>query len=301
MFKKKISSVKYLKSFYIKDFLVIVLGLAMFAIGFMGFIIPNNVVVGGLTGIALILEYTQGIEVWITNLVFNAVLLLLALRIVSVQFTVKTVIGVGILSLFFFLGKQYIQPYFIAHPPISDPLLSIIMGGLLSGSGLGLVYSVSGSAGGTDILGFLLTKYFRMNVARILLILDVLVVTSSYFILEKRPDSVEKTVMGLILLPLMWHMVDVVLNGARQSVQIFIFSRQYEEIATHINSEIKRGCTVVDGMGWYSQTPQKVIIVIARRTEANSIFRLVHNIDPKAFVTQTNVMGVYGNGFDKLR
>ncbi len=301
MFRKKISSAKYLKSFYIKDFLIIAFGLAMFTLGFTGFIIPNKVVVGGLSGISLILNYTQGIEIWVTTLFFNIVLLALAFKIVSKQFVFKTIVGVGILTFFFVLGQKYIEPYFTENPPISDSLLSVIMGGILAGSGLGLVYSVSGSAGGTDIIGFLVTKYFRINLARILLIVDVLIVISSYFILEKKPDSIEKTVMGLILLPLMWHMVDVVLNGARQSVQIFIFSKRYDEIASHINTEIKRGCTVVDGLGWYSQTPQKVIIVIARRTEANSVFRLVNSIDPQAFVTQANVMGVYGNGFDKLR
>lgn len=302
MIKKKIATTsKYLKSFYIRDFLLIAFGLMMFTVGFTGFILPNEVVTGGLSGIAAIVKYTQGIDMWISTLAVNAVLLAFAFRVVSKQFVVKTIIGVGILAFFFNLGETYIQPYFTAHPPLSDTLLSAIMGGILAGSGLGLVYSVNGSAGGTDIIGFLVTKYFRISLARILLIVDVLVVVSSYFILEKKENTLEKTVIGLILLPLMWHMVDVVLNGARQSVQIFIFSKQYEEIATHINSEIKRGCTVVDGMGWYSKNPQKVIIVIARRTEANSIFRLVNSIDSEAFVTQANVMGVYGNGFDKLR
>ncbi|WP_264846139.1 YitT family protein [Capnocytophaga catalasegens] len=301
MIKKRIYPMKYLKSFYIKDYFVILFGLILFTVGYTGFILPNKIVTGGLSGIATIIKYATGFEVWKTNLIVNAVLLLLAFRMISKQLTFRTIIGVGILTILFRYGEVYLQPYFTENPPLSDALLSVIMGGLLAGVGLGLVYSVNGSAGGTDILGFLVTKYFRISLARIMLILDVLIVVSSYFILDSTAETLEKTVLGLILLPLMWHMVDMVLNGARQSVQIFIFSKQYDEIATHINTEIKRGCTVVDGTGWYSQTPQKVVIVIARRTEATSIFRLVDRIDPQAFVTKTNVMGVYGNGFDKIR
>lgn len=297
---KNSKTIKYLKSFYVKDYLVIIFGLALFTLGITGFILPNKIVTGGLSGISAIIKYGTGIEIWKMNLAINLLLLVLAFRIVGVQYVVRTIIGVGILSVMLAFGEEYVQPYFEVHPPVSDDFLSAIVGGVLCGSGLGLVYSMNGSTGGMDIVGALVTKFFRISLSRIMLILDVAIVASSYFILEKNPDSLEKTIFGLILLPLMWQMVDIVINGARQSVQLFIFSRKYDEIATHINTEIKRGCTVIDGMGWYSQTPQKVIIVMAKRTEATSIFRLVGRIDPEAFVTKANVTGVYGKGFDKL-
>lgn len=293
-------TIKYLKSFYIKDYLIIIFGLALFTLGITGFILPNKIVTGGLSGISAIIKYGTGIEIWKMNLAINLLLLLIAFRVVGKQYVIRTVIGVGLLSVMLAFGEEYIQPYFQNHPPVSDDILSAIVGGVLCGSGLGLVYSMNGSTGGMDIVGALVTKYFRISLSRIMLILDVAIVSSSYFILEKNAETLEKTIFGLILLPLMWQMVDIVINGARQSVQLFIFSRKYDEIATHINTEIKRGCTVVDGMGWYSQTPQKVIIVMAKRTEATSIFRLVERIDPEAFVTKANVTGVYGKGFDKL-
>lgn len=293
-------TIKYLKSFYIKDYLIIIFGLALFTLGITGFILPNKIVTGGLSGISAIIKYGTGIEIWKMNLAINLLLLLIAFRVVGKQYVIRTVIGVGLLSVMLAFGERYVQPYFEAHPPVSDDIFSAIVGGVLCGSGLGLVYSMNGSTGGMDIVGALVTKFFRISLSRIMLILDVLIVSSSYFILEKNAESLEKTIFGLILLPLMWQMVDIVINGARQSVQLFIFSRKYDEIATHINTEIKRGCTVVDGMGWYSQTPQKVIIVMAKRTEATSIFRLVERIDPEAFVTKANVTGVYGKGFDKL-
>lgn len=297
----KKSRIKYLKSFYIKDYLIIILGLIFFTLGITGFILPNKIVTGGLSGIAAMIKYGTGIELWITNLVVNAILLIIAFRAVSKQYVIKTLVGVGILSIMLSFGESYLQPYFTEHPPVRDSFLSVIVGGVFCGTGLGLVFSVNGSTGGTDIIGALVTKYFRIRLARILLIVDISIVISSYFILGGGNESLERTIYGLILLPLMWQMVEMVINGARQSVQLFIFSKNYEEIANHINSEIKRGCTVVDGIGWYSKTPMKVIIVIARRTESTSIFRLVGSIDPDAFITKSNVMGVYGKGFDKLK
>ncbi|CEN48149.1 conserved membrane hypothetical protein [Capnocytophaga canis] len=297
----KSKTIKYLKSFYVKDYLIIVLGLTIFTLGITGFILPNKIVTGGLSGVSAMIKYATGIEMWITNLVINTVLLAIAFKAVSKQYVLRTLIAVGILSLMLSFGETYLQPYFTAHPPVGEPFLSAIVGGLFCGTGLGLCFSVNGSTGGTDIIGALVTKYFNIRLARILLIVDISIVISSYFILGGDSKALERTIYGLILLPLMWQMVEMVINGARQSVQLFIFSKHYEEIANHINSEIKRGCTIVDGIGWYSKTPMKVIIVIARRTESTSIFRLVGSIDPEAFITKSNVMGVYGKGFDKLK
>ena len=290
-------TIKYLKSFYIKDYLIIILGLISYAIGITGFIMPNGIVTGGLAGICLILNYKLGADLAITNFI----LLVIGFKAMSKQFTYRTLISITILSGLIWAGKEYLMPYFIEHPPLRDDFLNVIMGGLLCGTGLGLVYSANGSTGGTDIIGFVITKYYSISIARILLVVDVCIVLSSFFILERQDNSLEKTIYGLILLPLMWQMVEIVINGARQSVQLFIFSKHYDEIANHINSELKRGCTIIDGIGWYSKSSQKIVIVIARRTEATSIFRLVRTIDPAAFVTKTNVMGVYGNGFDKLK
>ncbi|SFO29176.1 Uncharacterized membrane-anchored protein YitT, contains DUF161 and DUF2179 domains [Capnocytophaga haemolytica] len=298
-------TIKYLKSFYIKDYLTIFIGLTVYAFGLTGFIIPNKIVTGGLAGITLILNYKFGIDLPTAYFVINAALIVVAFKVMSKEFVIRTLISITALSFMIKYGQTYLQPYFQAHPVLSDDFLTVIVGGLLCGTGLGLVYSSNGSTGGTDIIGFLVAKYYRISISRILLIVDVLIVISGYFILDapegQEAMKLEKTIYGLILLPLMWQMVEIVINGARQSIQLFIFSKHYDEIATHINTELKRGCTVVDGIGWYTQSSQKILIVIARRTEATSIFRLVRTIDPQAFVTKTNVMGVYGNGFDNLR
>ncbi|MDO4880444.1 MAG: YitT family protein [Capnocytophaga sp.] len=291
---------KYLKTFYIKDYISIIIGIIFYTIGIYGFIMPNKIVTGGLMGIVLILEYATGLKVAQTYWIANGILLLIACRSMSKQFIFRTIIGVGMMvTAMHFLGEPYIYPYFAEHRPLTDDFLSVIMGGILTGVGLGLVYSVNGSTGGVDIIGFMITKYFRISLARALLIVDFCIVISSFFILNNH--TIEKTVLGIILIPVMYYTVDMVLNGARQSVQIFILSKHYDEIADHINKEVKRGCTVIEGQGWYTKNPQKIIMVIARRTEANSIFRLVDKIDPMAFITKTNVEGVYGKGFERFK
>ena len=142
-----------------------------------------------------------------------------------------------------------------------------------------------------------INKYRNVTPGRTMLFVDLVIVASSYIIFR----SVETIVFGIIIIAVMTTSVDWIINGVRQSVQFFIVSREYEEIATQINLQLDRGCTVLEGMGWYTKKEQKVLLLMAKRSESNSIFRLVKNIDPNAFVSQANVVGVYGKGFDRLR
>ncbi len=283
----------YLKSFYWKDYLMMFLGLIFYAIGLTGFLLPNKIVTGGLAGVTILINAASGIPLWISYISINLVLLVFAWRIIGKVFVIKTIINVGILTLLLRYGEMYINKSLIQ----ADPLLAALIGAGFAGLGLGLVYSSNGSTGGTDIIGAAVTKKKHISMGRALLLVDVLIVVSSYVIFQ----SVEKIAIGLIVMTAMFYTVDVVINGMRQSVQFFIFTDKYEEVADHINKEINRGCTIVDGMGWYSKKSQKIIIVLARRSESTSIFRLVKSIDEHAFLTQTNVVGVYGKGFEILK
>ncbi|NLI71905.1 MAG: YitT family protein [Bacteroidales bacterium] len=283
----------YLKSFYWKDYIMIFIGLISYAIGLTGFLLPNKIVTGGLAGITILIKSATDIPLWISYISINIALLAVAWKFVGKNFVIKTIISVAILTFLIRLGETYMSEPII-H---ADPLLSSIIGAVFCGTGLGLVYSVNGSTGGTDIIGAVVTKYRHVSIGRVLLIVDILIVSSSYCLFH----SVEKIAIGLIVMAVMYYVVDVVISGMRQSVQFFIFTNKHEEVADHINSEIKRGCTVLDGMGWYSKKPQKIIVVMARKTESTSIFRLVKSIDKDAFVTQANVVGVYGKGFDALK
>lgn len=272
---------------------MIFVGLISYAIGLTGFLLPNKIVTGGLAGITVLIRYSTNIPLWVSYISINTVLLIFAWKIVGKAFVIKTVVSVAILTVLLKYGEA-----FITHPIIqADSLLSSMIGAMFCGAGLGLVYSVNGSTGGTDIIAAIVTKYRHVSMGRVLLLVDVLIVASSFFLFK----SVEKIAIGLIVMAVMYYAVDVVINGMRQSVQFFIFTKKYEEVATHINLEVKRGCTIIDGMGWYSKQTQKIIVVLARKNESTSIFRLVKSIDKDAFITQANVVGVYGKGFDVLK
>ena len=285
--------VRYLKSFYWKDYLVITVGLMLFSIGFTGFIMPNEIVVGGLGGVGLLLKYAFGLPVFMTFLVGNGLKMVVAWFILGKGYVFKALYGVVGVTLLMAVAENLITEAII-H---TDPLIASIIGAVFSGTGLGLVYTRNASTGGTDILGAIITKYRYISMGRGLLYIDLVIVGSSYLLFQ----SFEKIIYGLIVVSVMYYTVDLVINGARQSVQFIIFSTRYNEIASHVNSELDRGCTVLEGTGWYSQQPQKVLIILARKTESTSIFRLVKRIDENAFISQSNVVGVYGKGFDQMK
>ncbi|WP_294068685.1 YitT family protein [Proteiniphilum sp. UBA1028] len=282
-----------LKKFFWKDYLTIFLGTFMYALGVTQFIMPHQFVLGGLTGVAVLLNYALGWPVSVMVFVMNAVLLLIAFRILGSEFLVKTIVGVASLTLFIGMFESF------QWPPImtDEPLMAGLIGSIVAGSGVGLVMSVNGSSGGTDIIVLVINRYRNITPGRTMLWVDLIIVASSFVIFR----SVETIVFGIIIIAVMATSVDWVLNGIRQSVQFFIISHEYEEIATQINHQLHRGCTVLDGTGWYTKKTQKVLLVMAKRNESTSIFRLVKSIDEDAFISQSNVIGIYGQGFDKMR
>ena len=284
---------KYLAAFVWKDYITIVIGVAMFAIGFLGFIVPNEIVAGGLGGVSLLLRYTLDVPVSVTFFVVNFILVIIAWFVLGKQYVMKALFGVVTVIILLAIAEQFITEALIS----ADPLIASIIGAVCCGAGLGLVYSVNGSTGGTDIVGAVITKYRYISMGRGLMYIDVVIILGSFLIFQ----SLEKVIYGFIIVFVMYTTADMVINGARQSVQFIIFSTKYDQIASHINSELGRGCTVIDGVGWYSQEPSKVLIVLARKTEATSIFRLVKSIDEDAFISQSNVVGVYGKGFDQIK
>lgn len=282
-----------LKKFYWKDYLTIFAGTFIYALGVTQFIMPHRFALGGLTGVAVLINYAFGLPVSLLVIVMNAILLLLAFKIMGSEFLVKTIVGVVMLSLFIGMFESLQLPTILTE----EPLIAGLIGSIIAGAGVGLVMSVNGSSGGTDIIVLVINKYRNITPGRTMLLVDLVIVSSSYILFR----SVETIVFGVIIIAVMSTSVDWVLNGIRQSVQFFIISIRYEQIATEINTQLDRGCTLLDATGWFTQQPQKVLLVMARRSESNSIFRLVKSIDPDAFISQTNVVGVYGKGFDRIK
>lgn len=283
---------KYLKSFYWRDYIVIILGLSLYAIGLTGFLIPYKIVMGGLGGVSLLIKYATEFPLWASFIILNSFLLIFAWFILGRKYVFSTLFSSAVLAFLLNITERY-----ITEPIVTNETFAVIIGAIFCGVGLGMVLSMNSSTGGTDIIAAIITKYHYLSMGRVLMYIDIFIVLSSYLLFQ----SIEKIVIGFVISSVIYYAVDMVINGRRQSVQFFIFSAHYDEIATHINTELGRGCSVIDGVGWYSKQPQKIVLVMARSNESTSIFRLVQRIDSDAFITQTNVSGVFGKGFEAMR
>ncbi|HOK35734.1 MAG TPA: YitT family protein [Paludibacteraceae bacterium] len=279
----------------IREYVLITFGLLMYAFAWKGFLLPHQITGGGVTGIGAIVYYATGIPIFLTYFSINLILLIAALKIIGFKFSVRTIYGVIAITLFFAVIPQAKTGTFVAP---NDNFMACVLGGLISGTGLGIVFLNNGSSGGTDIIAKIVNKYRNITLGRVLLYCDVLIICSSYFFSF---GSLEKVVYGLTNMAIANLSIDWVINGVRQSVQFFIFSKEYDKIATRINEEIHRGATILEGTGWYSKQPVKVVTVIARKNESQRIFRIVKEVDPDAFVSQSSVIAVYGKGFDVMK
>lgn len=279
----------------IREYIFIAFGLLLYAGAWKAFLLPHQITGGGVTGVGALVYYATDLPISITYFSINAVLLLIAIRVVGLKFSLRTIYGVSIMTFFFSVLPQAVPGTFVGA---DDNFMACVIGGLLSGAGVGIVFLANGSSGGTDIIAKVVNKYRDITLGRILLYCDVLIICSSYFL---KIGSIERIVYGLTAMAISTIAIDMVINGVRQSVQFFIFSKKYEEIATRINIDLHRGVTVLDGMGWYSKESVKVLTVIARKNESIKIFRIVKEIDPNAFISQSSVIGVYGEGFDVIK
>lgn len=289
-----------------KDYLFIVLGLTLYAFGFSAFILPHKVVIGGMAGLGSVVYFlTQRlhdagyfpfvIPVAVTMYAVNFMLLLIALRIVERRFVVRTLFGMTVLSLVVGIMQPICADLNIMP---DEKVVSIILGACIMGAGLGMVFIHNGSSGGTDIVAAMVNKRSNVTIGRSMMICDFLIVTSAYFVLHY---PLSEIVFGIMTTVFTGYMCDMVINSNRQAVQFTIISKKWDEIANAINADANRGCTVLDGIGWYSKQPVKMLMVMCRKIESVTIQRIIKSIDPDALVTQGNVNGVYGKGFDMMK
>jgi uncharacterized membrane-anchored protein YitT (DUF2179 family) len=277
----------------VKEYITIIFGLAIYALAWTGFLLPHKITTGGVTGIGALLYFSKGIPVAATYLVINCFLLAISIKIIGLKFCVRTIFGVVVLTVFLSVSQTLIKSPLL----VSEPFMACVVGGVLAGLGVGIVFTANGSTGGTDIIAMVVNKYRNVTIGRVMMYCDLIIISSSWFIFH----SFDKIVFGLVTLVIMTYFVDFVVNGVRQSVQFLIISHKYEEIAKRINAEAGRGVTVLDGMGWYSKESSKVLMVMARKNESVKIFRIVKQVDSNAFVSQSSVIGVYGKGFDIMK
>lgn len=279
-----------------KDYVFITLGIAIYAFGFCTFILPHKIVIGGLAGVGTIIYFVsdETIPVAVSQLACNLLLLAMAYKVVGKQFVLGTIYGAVMISVF----VGIFQPLCAKLVPELEPFMCVVIGGTLCGIGIGTAFIHNGSTGGTDIIAAMVSKHSNVTIGRTMLYVDVTIIASSMLFVH---NSLANVVYGLVVLFMVSFVTDMVINGNRQAIQFIIFSSKWEEIATAINNEANRGCTVLTGEGWYTKKEVKVLMVMCRKIEAVTISKIVKSIDPKAFLTQSHVNGVYGKGFDELK
>jgi uncharacterized membrane-anchored protein YitT (DUF2179 family) len=276
----------------IRSYSVITFSLFIAAIGWSGFIIPSDIVGGGIVGIASIVYYTLGIPVGPVNLLLNAILVVVAIKILGKSFGVKTIYSIIVFSALI----AFFQVYF-KEPIVSDKFMAAIIGGGLAGASIGILFMNSASTGGTEIIAMLVNKYRNVSPGRVMMFCDLIIIGSSYMIF----GSLETVVYGYVVMGVMSYVADMLLTGSRQSVQIFIVSSKPEEVADAISERLNRGLTFLNGRGYYSKTQREFIVIIVRKSESHIVLQTIKKIDPDAFVSIGNVMAVYGQGFDSYK
>lgn len=290
----------------LKDYLNITLGLMLYTFGFTVFLLPYEIVTGGIAGIGAVVFYATEFPVQYTFFIINAALIVAALKILGWRFLTKTIYATFVLTFLLEVAQDVVvQPDGTFYKLLGEgnDFMSLVIGCMMTGTALAIVFLNNGSTGGTDIIAAAVNKYRNISLGRVILLIDVCIIGSCLFIDTFGPVEIrlQKVVFGFCTMFIECSMLDYVMNLQRQSVQFFIFSKKYQEIANAIAKTTDHSLTILDGHGWYSGKPTKVVCLLAKRRESLTIFRLIKAIDPNAFVSQSSVIGVYGEGFDQIK
>lgn len=290
-----------------KDYLFITIGLLLYTISFTVFLMPYQIVAGGVTGLAAIVYYATGFRIENTYIIINLALLVVALKVLGFKFMMKTIFAIFTLY-FMLIVAQDILPKQPNGLPIKllgegQDFMSMVIGCVITGIALATVFLNNGSTGGTDIIAASINKYHNISLGTVLIAVDFCIIGSCMFIPQFGTyiERAHKVMFGLCVMTLENVSLDYVMNARRESVQFMIFSRKYMEIADEIGTQTNHGVTILDGHGWYTGQDVKVLCVLAKKNESTEIFRLIKMIDPNAFVSQSSVIGVYGEGFDEMK
>ena len=283
----------------IKNYAVITVCLFIIALGWTAFLIPNNMLGGGVNGIATIVYWVTGLSTGITIFVLNAILILFSFKILGWRFGVKTIYCIAVMAFFFSLLQNIIGDV----PVISDKFLAAIIGGGIGGFANGIIFLSGGSTGGVDIITMVVNKYRNISLGRFTLAMNLVIIGSSFFVFQDLEilQRVELIIYSLVGNFVSSYCMDLAFTGSKQSVQMFIFSSKPEVIADRIGNEIHRGVTVIRGTGWYSKQDSDILMAVVRKNECQRVIRIVKQEDPKAFVSVNTVMGVYGKGFEVMK
>ena len=285
---------------FAKDFLAINLGLAIYALGWAAFLLPYHITTGGLTGMFAILYYVTGFPISGAIMIANAILLLIAFKPLGWRFVLKSAYAVVALSSFLSLGQRMMTAddgSFIQLLGPGQDSMACVLGAIMNGIGIATVFLRGGSTGGWDIIAAIVNKYRNVSFGRMLLYLDFVVIGSCWPIFH----DYRMVVFGYVTLAIYTFVLDMLVNSSRQDTQFIIFTQKGEEICWRIVHETSHSVTRLNGEGFYSHQAMEVLITIVHKREQVQILRLIHEVDPAAFVSQSRAEGVYGNGFNMIR
>ncbi|MBO5878499.1 MAG: YitT family protein [Alistipes sp.] len=288
----------------VKEYLLMSVGMFLYAFGWVACVIPAGGMGGGATGLSMIFNAIfPAISIGTFVFIINAILLIVAGFIVGWNFGIKTIFCISILSVAMDVWGIVLPENILAiytESIDSHNILLVILGAVLAGAGVALSFSQGGSTGGTDIVAMIINKYKTISYGKIVISSDFFIIGSSLFIANDIASGIATVIYGYIMVAVFGYTVDLIQSGNQQSNQIFIISPEYEKIADAIIHEANRGATVIDGTGWYSKSECKIVMVVCRKRDASGILKIARRIDERAFITMGSVMGVYGQGFEAL-
>jgi len=278
----------------LRSYLLITLGMLIYAVAATGFLVPHKIVGGGATGLSTIVYYLSActVPVGIAYFLINVILVAIALKVLGPKFGIKTVFAIVVGSLFLSILQPLIPEAFVG-----DKFMSSIIAGMLTGTGIAIALAEGGSTGGTDIVAMIVTKYRNVSPGKMIMYCDCCIIACSLLI----NFNIEGLMYGYVMMGVVSFTVDFVLTGKKQSAQLFIFTDQYDRVAERITQEVNHGVSVVDCTGWYSKQNKKMLIVVVRKNEAVDVLRIAKQVDPDVFMTMNTVMGVFGKGFEEVK
>lgn len=278
----------------LKSYLIIAFGLLIYCFAWTAFVIPSEIIAGGVGGIATLIYYgtNEAIPVAYSYFAVNIVFLSIAIKILGKGFGMKTIFAILFSSMLF----AVMQPLF-DKSLVDEKFVSILIGAILSGVGVGITFTQGGSSGGTDIIAMIINKYKNISPGKLLLCIDAIIILSSYIVFK----DIATIVYGCVYMGIFSYSLDLIISGSKQSAQLFIISDKYDEVASRISLETGRGISLIESKGWYTKENKTILMTVIRKHETALVFKIVKECDPKAFVSMGNVMGVYGLGFEEMR
>ncbi len=287
---KETENNKVLKT--ILKYLVIVAGSAIYAVGFQFFMFPNSIVAGGIAGVSMIINHFTNLPVGVMTIIMNIPLFAVAWRYFGKDFLFGSFAGMVLSSVFVDLFSL------AGIISTTDPMLASIIGGVIKGFGLGVIYFVGATTGGIDIVAkFLRRKNPHINFGTIILIIDVVIIVAYAVILNKH----ESAMYSVIAMFVVSKVIDLVLYGIDNSCICYIISENSEELIQDIISgHMHRGVTVLEGEGAYSHKKKHIIMCVIKRNQIAELRKLVRTVDERAFFIVSDAKNVFGNGFENI-